>query len=486
MLDLGNHLNQIEEIKYLAQENTARYRAIMRFFFTKYEEAEYWLYKEQIYDNVKQVIDGYTIEECERDIEFLLDNKSLTRLQDTKNVSTIKDFKYHNFRYQMTDRAVIIERTTIELENIEVKVANLEPRLFERIYHLLKQLNDIYALDENKIYELWIDINTDFKNLNEQYQDFLKKFHEAKTEELLQSETFLEFKSSMINYITNFIHSYIKCSNNIKDLLLQIDESKEKVLMDSLISHQKKAPKISPEFDYDKLRHVNMGKWNSLKRWFVATKGMSEGERLLEATQNVIEKIYKYANSLMELHGNMINRKEDYKHICHLFDRFSFLEDAEKLSSVVFGVIETSHYSTSSMLNTDSLINSYDVMPIEIPINTSVKQYKSKVVNSYIVDKTETKEKILKEAMLNDTIRKEKIRNLIKNGKIVLEDEINLDLTERRYVLGLIEKYQKPKTRETEFGYFYSISDYDKNKKCRIVSPDGVFELPSRIIEIDS
>ena len=209
MLDENKYLNQIEEIKYLAQENTARYRAIMRFFFNKYEEAEYWLYKEQVYDNVKQIISDYKMEECERDLEFLITNKSLTRIQDTKNVTTIKDFKYHNFRYQMTGKAVIIERTTIELENIEVKVANLEPRLFERIYHLLKQLNAIYTLDENKIYELWIDINTDFKNLNEQYQDFLKKFHEAKTEELLQSETFLEFKSSMINYITNFINSYI-------------------------------------------------------------------------------------------------------------------------------------------------------------------------------------------------------------------------------------------------------------------------------------
>lgn len=486
MLVEKKFLNQIEEAKYLVQDNTARYRAIMRFFYTKYEEAEYWLYKEQIFDNVKTIINNYTIEECERDLDFLLDNKSLTKIQDTKNVSTIKDFKYHNFRYQMTDKAVILERTTIELENIEVKVANLEPRLFERIHHLLKQLCDIYTLDENKIYELWSDINTDFKNLNEQYQDFLKKFHEAKTEELLQSEKFLEFKSGMINYITNFINSYIKCSSNIKNTFLKIDGQMENYLMDSLISHQKKAPKISPEFDYEKLRHVNIGKWNSLKKWFIVDNGMSEGERLLEATQNVIEKIYKYAGSLMELHGNMINRKEDYKHICHLFDQFNSLEDAEKLSSVIFGVIETNHYSNSSNLFTESLINSYEVTPIEITINTSNKQYKSKPVSSYVVDKTNEKEKLLKDVILNDNIRKEKIMNLIKNGKIVLENEIYLDMIERRYVLDLIEKYQDVKTKETEFGYSYYINNYDKAKKCKIISPDGIFELSSRTIIIEN
>lgn len=485
MLDENKYLNQIEEIKYLAQENTARYRAIMRFFFNKYEEAEYWLYKEQVYDSVKKIINDYKMEECERDLEFLIINKSLTRIQDTKNVTTIKDFKYHNFRYQMTDKAVIIERTTIELENIEVKVANLEPRLFERIYHLLKQLNIIYTLDENKIYELWIDINTDFKNLNEQYQDFLKKFHEAKTEELLQSETFLEFKSSMINYITNFINSYIKCASNIKSVLMEIDNDKEKYLMDSLISHQKKAPKISPEFDYEKLRHVNLGKWNSLKKWFVVSSGMSEGERLLEATQNVIEKIYKYASSLMELHGNMINRKEDYKHICHLFDNVSSIDDARKLSSLIFGITEVRHYSNYSMLNTDSLINSYDVLPTEISINTSVKQYKVKAVNSYIVDKTEEKEALLNKIELEDKVRKDKIRNLIKKGEIILDGKVNLDIIERRYVLNLIEKYQERNTRETEFGYLYSIEEYDKSKKCQIISPDGVFELTSRLIKIN-
>lgn len=84
----------------------------MRYFFTKYEQAEYWLYKEEIYEGIKNQIPNYNLEECERDLQFLIDNKSLTRLQDTQNVYTLNDFKYHNFRYQMTDRAVIIERMT--------------------------------------------------------------------------------------------------------------------------------------------------------------------------------------------------------------------------------------------------------------------------------------------------------------------------------------------------------------------------------------
>lgn len=483
MLNNSEILNRIDEVKYLTQENSYRYRPIMRFFFNKYEQAEYWLYKEDVYEEVKKSIDNYNLEECERDLQFLIENNSLTKLQDTQNINTISDFKFHNFRYQMTDSAVIIERMTLELEEIEVKITNLEPRLFERINQLIKKLVKVYDLDEKQIYALWMDINNDFKNLNEQYQDFLKKFHEAKTEELLQSEAFLAFKSSMINYINDFISSYIKSSTAIKESLKEITNDKIKYMMDSLISHQKKAPKVSANFNYDKLREVNFGKWQSLRKWFINDNGLSEGERLLEATQHVIEKIYKYASSLIELHGNMINRKEDYKHICKLFDKVNSISKAHVLSSSIFGILETRHIKGKSLISTDSLINSYDADVLEIPINTNVKEYKIKPTSNPVIDKTNEKELILKRKLEEEKNHQEKIKKLISKGVIRLEEEVNLDVLERRYVLSLIEKYNGIKTKESEFGYYYEINDLDG--KCRIISSDGIFELNSRIIKIE-
>lgn len=52
-----------------------------------------------------------------------------------------------------------------ELEELEVKVSSLEPRLFDRIGSLIKRLVDIYELNENQIYEIWTDLNNDFKGL---------------------------------------------------------------------------------------------------------------------------------------------------------------------------------------------------------------------------------------------------------------------------------------------------------------------------------
>lgn len=49
----------ITETKYLATDNSYRYRPIMRYFYQKYEEAKNWIYKEEIYDYMRNIIPEY-------------------------------------------------------------------------------------------------------------------------------------------------------------------------------------------------------------------------------------------------------------------------------------------------------------------------------------------------------------------------------------------------------------------------------------------
>ena len=60
-LDVNKLIKPITEAAYLNTENTNRYRPIMRFFYYKYEQAENWLYKEEIYEAVKDQIKDYTL-----------------------------------------------------------------------------------------------------------------------------------------------------------------------------------------------------------------------------------------------------------------------------------------------------------------------------------------------------------------------------------------------------------------------------------------
>ena len=96
-------LKQISETKYLSAENSYRYRPIMRCFYKHYERLEYWLYKEQIFNELKEneIFNDYTLEECERDLDALTEWQSLTRMQDTKNATSIEEFKNKKFRYPL-------------------------------------------------------------------------------------------------------------------------------------------------------------------------------------------------------------------------------------------------------------------------------------------------------------------------------------------------------------------------------------------------
>ena len=217
---------QIDEFKYLTAENSYRYRPIMRVFYYHYERLEYWLYKEDVFRELKEntIFNDYTIEECERDLEQLTEWLSLTKMQDTKNANSIEEFKNKKFRYQMTEYATEIERLTVSLEEMKIKTSSLEPKLFDRIRMSITKMEQTLNLSDEEVNELWTNLNEDFTKLNENYQDFLKKFNEPTSEELLQSSLFLQFKSEIVKYLREFIQGYQRNIYIIKDSIRNINE----------------------------------------------------------------------------------------------------------------------------------------------------------------------------------------------------------------------------------------------------------------------
>lgn len=476
------HLEEeIKETAYLTAENAFRYRPIMRFFYEKYEQAENWLYKEDVHQALKEHQKEYTLEECARDLDFLVSKKSLTTMQDTENANTLEKFKFKNFRYQMTDYAIEIERMTIRLEEMEVKVTSLESRLFERIKTHLTKLMDITSKNENELYEIWADLTTDFTNLNQSYQDFLKKFNEPETEELLQSTLFIEFKNDLIHYLENFIKEYIRYSKEIQDILKEITEENVNIFMDSLVEHHKKAPKVRPNFDFNHLKEINKGRYTSIKKWFYNESGMSEGERLLKATTNIISKITKYASNLIELHGNMIQRKEDYKKLAKLFDKEETLKDAHTLASTVLGVNIIRHFKGISNVLSDSIVNSYEVEPIEIEIDPMKRGMKIIHQRTPIKDNSKEKQKILEEAEHKEAENRKILENFISKKTWIMNEKVSLTKEERRYLFSLIDKIEDIENNvgygtDPLFGMKYLIT-FDEKAKCTMESEDGTLYM---------
>ena len=108
-------IRPLTEAKYLNADNVSRYRCIMRIFFEHYEKLKYWLYQEEVYEEMIQdpLFADYRPEQCQQDLTMLTEWKNLNTIQDTKKVASIEEFKNKKYRYQMTEYSVEIERLVI-------------------------------------------------------------------------------------------------------------------------------------------------------------------------------------------------------------------------------------------------------------------------------------------------------------------------------------------------------------------------------------
>ena len=72
-------LKQIDETKYLTAENAWRYRTILRFFYHQYEKMKYWMYKEEVLDELKKhnEFTNYTLDNLKQDLDVLVLWKNL-------------------------------------------------------------------------------------------------------------------------------------------------------------------------------------------------------------------------------------------------------------------------------------------------------------------------------------------------------------------------------------------------------------------------
>lgn len=100
------------EAKYLNVDNTDRYRPIIRLFYLNYEKLKYWIYQEEVYEELKEdpYFQEYTPEQCQQDLTALTAWGNLITTQDTRRVTTIEEFKNKKFRYQLSKATVEIER----------------------------------------------------------------------------------------------------------------------------------------------------------------------------------------------------------------------------------------------------------------------------------------------------------------------------------------------------------------------------------------
>ena len=83
----------VVEAKYLNVDNSDRYRPIIRLFYLNYEKLKYWLYQEEVFEELKEdaYFAEYNIEQCKQDLKTLTEWGNLLAMQQLWRNSQIKN-----------------------------------------------------------------------------------------------------------------------------------------------------------------------------------------------------------------------------------------------------------------------------------------------------------------------------------------------------------------------------------------------------------
>lgn len=476
-------LKPVKEANYLNVENTGRYRSIIRLFFINYEKLKYWMYQEEVYQELVEdsYFEGYTMEQCQQDLSTLVLWGNLLTIQDTRKVTTIDEFKNKKFRYQLSEYAVEIERMVVHLENLFVEGASLEPTLLERIRHHFSRIRDIGNENDERLYGWWSDLKNDFVRLNQNYQDYMRTLNSVKAEEMMQTREFLAFKDHLIEYLRSFVKSLQLNVGTIEQYIRNTTAEQMQPLLDRVVAYELTIPRMDVEVNEAQIRENVFGRWESIAGWFVTGDGTeAESGKVFDTTNEIIRKITRYASRITELNNHGANRREEYGKLAEMFYKCETLNEAHRLSACVFGVEKPLHIRGEMHRNTES-INSgvYEEEPYVVTVQPRVRTYREKVKRTCIVDKTEEK-RAAKEAEIQRIEQERKLLqgyiqdNRLSFGKLpVLEPQI------RDVFLVWLSKALERKnlTAKTEDGRVYHIEEKE-GQKCVVKCTDGEFTMP--------
>ena len=482
-------IKPLTEVKYLNADNVSRYRCIMRIFFENYEKLKYWMYQEDVYEEMikEPFFADYRPEQCQQDLAMLVEWKNLNTIQDTRNVATIEEFKNKKYRYQMSEYSVEIERLVLRLENLFIEGASLEPTLLERIRREIERVPEMTESDENTVYTWWSDLNNDFVRLNQNYQDYIRDLNSVKAEEMMHTKKFLVFKDRLVEYLRSFVKGLQRNVGVIEENLRVQKEEVWEIIFEKIINYEILIPRMEvEEITRPMIEQKIRGRFQSIYNWFVGAEGTeNEAGKLFDATNEIIRRITRYAAQLSEKNALGANRKEEYKKVAELFLRCKDMSEAHKMSAMVFGLEQPYHLAGELIRETDSMNQGvYEEAPLQIRLKPRVRTYREKSKRSGIQETTEQKRETRRKLLQQQKEEMQKLQQLEKNGRIDFAELPVLEPRIREILLKWFSDVMEDVdfTARTDDGRRYVLDRTHVGEKCVVHCEDGNFTMPRMAI----
>lgn len=497
----GDDLNKdvfkpILEASYLTADNAWRYRTILRFFYEQHEKMRHYIFPEEVFTYLKnyEEFKGYTEDMLHQDLASLVKWKNLIARQETGKVKTIEEFKKKRYRYQCSPYTVEIERMVKNLERLGDSFGgSLEKTLFDRLYEVLQsayktlEANDYDSVPDENIHRMWEDIFDYFKKLNQNSADYIAYVNSENIEERMMTEAFLSYKDAFTEYLRDFIISLQQTSFKIETLLQEMADETIHRFAGTVTSYQMKIPRLEElAYTYDELFDTHLESWKNLKRWFLGQDGMdSELHMLQDKTNETIRRMTRFVQRLGEKHHNFRSRKKDYLHIAEWFSRLDSLQEAHKLSSVVFGVFHTKHLHTDEKSSENIYRDVWDEPSTTFTIKPRVRQYREKTKPTALQNFQLEKQMMLNEYLAKQEEQENMLKAHMNGNKITFSELPEIDPYLRKILLSWLGKALSQKSNQAKIDSkrVIQVEKLDDNI-ITLKAKDGSLQMPNYQITI--
>ena len=325
-------------------------------------------------------------------------------------------------------------------------------------------------------------MNSDFVRLNQNYQDYIRDLNSVRAEEMMHTKEFMVFKDRLIEYLRSFIKGLQRNVGVIEEYLRLLDEKAKKQVFEKVTAYQFAIPRIDIELSKKQIEENVIGRFESIYNWFVATDGHeNEAAKLFDATNEIIRRITRYAAELSEKNSLGANRKEEYKKVAELFMKCEDVDEAHKMSAMVFGIERPVHISGDYDRVTDSMNQGvYEEEPICIELKPRIRAYRMKTKRSSIVESTEKKLEIRKKMLQQQKEEMNRIRLLEKDGVIDFSELPVIEPRIREILLKWISDAMESVdfSSRTDDGRTYQLEKTSGGETCTVHCEDGNFTMP--------
>lgn len=485
-------LRDVPELRYLNADNVTRYRAVMRYFYQEYQRLRYWMRPEEVYEGVNNwgVLDSYTLEQCQADLEQLKNWQNLASRHDGGRAVTIEEYMRKKSLYLLTPYSIEIERMLETLETIKGYGGSLETTYLDTISECLLSIRgNVGAFAAGEALQCWDKLFQAFKQMHENAADFIGSMNSIQAEEMMATDAFLAMKDRLTDYLQHFVKGLQQSAYQIEGHLQQITPNVRDLFLEQAVDDELAKPRLDEVQSREELLDRWTRGWMNLRRWFLGDdREASELQQLERATKDTIAKVVRSALRLQERRRVGVSRRKDLEWLAVRFEQAESLEEAHCLAAYAFGLFPGRHLQGEDVRTTD---RADAAMWQEPPIVRGIRSRSRKRLGKSDAEpvRSDDERKRQHRAIVEAQLREEReyLEQLASLGNVRLEQLGVLEPRKRLRLLSWIGRCTASPSRSfvTSDGYRITLSAAKAGERAVLRCTDGDLDMPDYVMTVE-